>query len=224
MATALVLGATGLVGRALTGLLLQNGHWQQVQVFVRRSTGIVHPQLQEHIVDFDQPQSWQHLVRGNVLFSALGTTLTKAGGKAPQYKVDYHYQYNFAAAAAANGVEKYVLVSAANSSLNSVFFYSRMKAELERDAAKLPFNQIAIMRPGMLSGPRTEDRIGERIALSIAHILQHVPGLSALKPITDIEVAKCMLLAAQKQAEKLRIYSMKELFAMAAQYDAAAVA
>lgn len=215
MSVAIVLGATGLVGRQLTQLLLQDDYWTEVRLFVRRKSGFDHPKLNEHIVDFDKPESWQPLVQGSVLFSALGTTLKVAGSKEAQYKVDYTYQYKAAQAAAANGVQRYVLVSAANSSLRSAFFYSRMKAELERDIAFLPFEHIGILRPGMLAGNRPEKRTGERIALSITKILQHVPGLNFLKPIQDVEVAKAMNVIAKSQQEKIKTYEMQTLFQLA---------
>lgn len=218
MPTALVLGATGLVGKALTQLLLQDNKWQEVHVFVRRSTGMQHSRLREHIINFDQPESWSPLVKGDVLFSSLGTTLATAGSKEAQYKVDHTYQYQFAAAAAANGVSRYVLVSAANASLNSMFFYSKMKAELDRDVSQLPFEHIAIMRPGMLAGERTEKRVGEKIALQLASVLQHIPGLGMLQPIQGTSVAKAMIVVALRQTAPKSIYKMKELFELAEQY------
>lgn len=216
MAIALVLGATGLVGRQLTQLLLSDNAYSEVHLFVRRTAGFSNEKLREHLIRFDQPETWQHLVKGDVLFSALGTTLAAAGSKEAQYKVDYTYQYQFAAAAANNGVEKYVLVSAANSTLNSFFFYSRMKAELERDVSALPFKQISILKPGMLDGERREKRKGEKIALGVVNVLYHMPGLQILKPIQGHEVAKAMIRVARIQKEPLKKYSMRELFSLAA--------
>lgn len=218
MATALVLGATGMVGKQLTQLLLTDAHWQEVHVFVRRATGITHPKLKEHIIDFDQPEQWRSKVQGSVLFSALGTTLATAGSKQAQYKVDYTYQYQFAAAAAANGVARFVLVSSANAAVNSFFFYSRMKGELERDASQLPFQHISIMQPGMLAGERVENRTGEKIALSVVGVLHHVPGLKVLKPIQAFDVARAMIVAAKTQFAKHKTYSMSELFDLAKQW------
>lgn len=218
MAKALVLGATGMVGKQLTQLLLSDAHWQEVHVFVRRSTGIVHPKLHEHIIDFNQPEQWRSQVQGSVLFSALGTTLAAAGGKEAQYKVDYTYQYQFAAAAATNGVARYILVSSANAAVNSFFFYSRMKGELERDAGQLPFQHISIMQPGMLAGARTEKRMGEKVALSVVGVLHHLPGLGVLKPIQAFDVARAMIVAAKTQFAKHKTYSMAALFALAKQW------
>ncbi|OLY92688.1 Uncharacterized conserved protein YbjT, contains NAD(P)-binding and DUF2867 domains [Cnuella takakiae] len=218
MATALVLGATGLVGKQLTQLLLTDAHWQEVHVFVRRPTGITHPKLREHVIDFDQPGQWRQQVKGTVLFSALGTTLAAAGSKQAQYKVDYTYQYQFAAAAAANGVTHYVLVSSANAATDSFFFYSRMKGELERDISQLSFQHISIMQPGLLAGARTEKRLGEQLALSLSGALQFVPGLGVTKSIQGFDVARAMIVAARTQFAKHKVYSMKELFQLVQQW------
>src|SRR5689334_5676279 len=97
--TAMVIGATGLVGSHLVQLLLHDDRFAVVKIFARRSTGIQHPKLQERIIDFDHPERWKHLITGDVLFSALGTTLKTAGSKEAQYKIDHTYQFNVAKAA-----------------------------------------------------------------------------------------------------------------------------
>ena len=98
MKTALLIGATGLVGGALLDLLLNDNRFEKVKVFVRRSTGESHPKLEEYQVDFDTLLTWKEFLKGDVLFSALGTTLKKAGSKEAQYKIDYTYQYELAKA------------------------------------------------------------------------------------------------------------------------------
>lgn len=216
MAIALVLGATGLVGRQLTQLLISDSYWMEIHLFVRRKSGFSHEKIKEHLIDFEKPDTWRSLVKGDVLFSALGTTLATAGSKEAQYKVDHTYQYLFAEAAAGNGVSRYVLVSAANSSLNSFFFYSRMKAELERDVEKLPFAHISILQPGMLDGERIEKRTGEGIALKVINVLYHMPGLNSLKPIQGKEVAQAMTRVARQQKEPVKRYGMRQLFKLAA--------
>jgi uncharacterized protein YbjT (DUF2867 family) len=121
MKTALLIGATGLTGSHLLHLLLADLRFEHIIIFVRRSTGIVHPKLEEHIVRFGHPEEWKHLVKGDVLFSALGTTVKLAGSKEAQYKVDYTYQFQFAAAASANGVPSYVLISASGANAKCSF-------------------------------------------------------------------------------------------------------
>src|SRR5215213_7489402 len=128
--TAIVIGATGLVGSELTKLLSANEQFDRIKVFTRRPLEVKHPKIEEYVINFDYPDQWKGLVTGDVLFSALGTTLKQAGSKGAQFKVDYKYQYNFAKAASENGVANYVLISAAGASPSSRIFYSRMKGNL----------------------------------------------------------------------------------------------
>lgn len=215
MKTALVIGATGLVGSHLLRQLLADDRFEKVKIFTRRSTGIQNPKLEEYIIDFDQPEQWQHLLTGNVLFSALGTTLKKAGSKPAQYKIDYTYQYNMAKAAAANGVADYVLVSSAGASVDSKIFYSRMKGELERDVMQLPFKHIHIIQPGILVGQRKEKRAGEKIGIALLSVLYHIPGLTAYKPIPAETVAKAMINASFDESKSLQVHTLQGVFDLA---------
>lgn len=215
MRTAIVIGATGLVGRHLTEQLLRDRRFELVKIFVRRSTGINNSKLQEHVVDFDNPDGWKKLVTGDVLYSAMGTTLRQAGSKEAQYKTDYTYQYQVAKVAAANGVPEYVLVSAAGSSPDSSVFYSRIKGELERDVQKLPFETIHIIRPGMLAGEREKVRTGEQLGVGVLNIISLIPGLKKLRPIQGGEVARAMLNATFRHVVGIHSYTMGDVAKLA---------
>ncbi|MEG1026316.1 MAG: NAD(P)H-binding protein, partial [Flavobacterium sp.] len=86
---ALLIGATGATGTDLLDKLLNNTTFDEVAVFVRKPIAITNNKLKVHVVDFDQPEEWNHLVKGDVAFSCLGTTLKAAGSKEAQRKVDY---------------------------------------------------------------------------------------------------------------------------------------
>ena len=92
MKTAIVIGATGITGKPLTKKLLASGHYSKVIAFTRRTLGFKHPKLVNHVVDFDAMPEWSALVQGDDLFAAMGTTLSQAGNKNAQYRVDYSYQ------------------------------------------------------------------------------------------------------------------------------------
>lgn len=166
-----VIGASGLVGQQLVAQLLAHPEFELVRVFVRRKTGLVHPKLEEHVIYFDLHESWKPLVQGDVLFSTLGTTIKTAKTKENQYRVDFTYQYEFAKAAAQNGVSSYVLVSSMGANSKSSVFYSRMKGELEEAVAKLNFRKLLIFRPSILDGNRKEERSGEKIGLVISRFI-----------------------------------------------------
>ncbi|MEX2604924.1 MAG: NAD(P)H-binding protein, partial [Gracilimonas sp.] len=152
--TAIVIGATGLVGSQVLDQLLEDKSYQKVKVFHRRSTGVVHPKLEEHIVDFKELDSWKSLIAGDELYSALGTTIKKAGGQEAQYTIDFTYQYETAKAAAENGVKKFALVSSAGANPKSRAFYTKLKGELDEAVKELPFEVTVILRPSILAGNR----------------------------------------------------------------------
>ncbi|MCT4625186.1 MAG: NAD-dependent epimerase/dehydratase family protein, partial [Schleiferiaceae bacterium] len=108
---AIVIGATGLVGKHIVKYCLEHPNYSEVLVFTRRSTNIKHSKLKEHLIDFDQLEHVKDLIKGDDLFSAMGTTIKKAGSQDAQYKIDYTYPYQFAKYARENGIRNYGLVS-----------------------------------------------------------------------------------------------------------------
>jgi uncharacterized protein YbjT (DUF2867 family) len=215
MVKAIVIGATGLVGAELVRRLLADERFASVTVLGRRAGGVAHAKLHEHVVDFDDPASFRALARGDVLFSALGTTLRSAGSQEAQRRVDHGYQLGVAAAARANGVGTYVLVSSAGASPRARIFYSRMKGELERDVEALRFPRTRILRPGLLDGERKERRAGERWALRILRPLG--PALPAsVRPIRVETVARAAVAAALDHVPGTRRYEAADLFRLGA--------
>lgn len=191
--TALLIGATGLVGSNILRLLLGDDRYDTVLVFHRRATGISHPKLKEHVIDFDEPKKWKHLVTGDHLFSALGTTIKKAGSKDAQYKIDYTYQYEVARIASENGAQGYALVSSLGANADSSSFYPRIKGELDEAVQKLNFDQVLILRPSFLDGNRDEFRFGEKIGIMVAKVFCKIPGLKKYHPIKAEVVANAMI-------------------------------
>ena len=211
--TAIVIGATGATGSALVTQLLEDSRFKSVVVFSRRALSITHAKLTCHIVDFDNPQLWADLVKGDVLFSALATTLKQAGSQKEQYKIDYTYQYQTAETAAANGVEAYVLVSAMGANENSMLFYPRIKGQLDKAVASLPFKQIHIFRPGFLLRQPDKIRPMEKLGIAIIHGFNKL-GLFKSQKALPVEVL------AQKMRDVLfkptttnfQVYSLDSIF------------
>lgn len=215
--TAIVIGATGLVGSNLVKLLLGDTNYHLIKIFGRRTLGLKDAKIKEYIIDFDNIGSFKKEIKGDVLFSSMGTTIKSAGTKQDQYKVDYTYQFEFAQIAAENGVKNYVLVSSAGANSNSRFFYMRMKGELDQAVEHLTFESITIIRPATLVGDRTEKRAGEKIAIQVTHVMARIiPGLKKYRPIHAGIVAKAMINAdLNKSREKVNIYSFEEVFGLA---------
>lgn len=147
---ALVLGATGAIGKDLVSQLLQDEAFDRVDIFVRREVPASSDKLVVHVVDFDHPEQWAGELTGDVLFSTLGTTIRAAGSQPAQWKVDYTYQLQAAQSARKNGVPVYALVSSVGADARSRIFYSKMKGALDRDVQALGFEGCFILRPPSL--------------------------------------------------------------------------
>lgn len=210
MKTAIVLGATGMVGAALLQQLLANEEYSSVLIFVRRSTQLNHAKLTEYVVDFNQPEQWAKLVQGDVLFSCLGTTLAVAGSKANQYKVDFTYQYEMAKIASENGVKSLVLVSSAGAKASSSNFYLGMKGKLDETVQQLNFQTVSVLRPGQLYGNRLPKRAMEEVAIKVMFLINRIGILQNYRPIHADEVAKAMQQVAKSNQNA--IYTLSELF------------
>jgi len=209
---AIIIGGTGLVGGHLIQELLKEEAFSEVLVLLRRSTQIKHAKLKEHIINFDDPDSYAHLVDGDVLFSCLGTTRNKAGSKAAQWKIDYRYQYEVAKAAKNNKVAAYVLVSSSGAKAKSRIFYSRMKGELEEAIQKLQFSRLLIFQPSLLLGERAKVRLGEKVGELIGGFLTKYI-MKKYRPIKGKEVAIAMKNAYLNSADMDdKVYELDEIF------------
>ena len=207
---ALVIGATGLVGKQLVNQLLENENFSEVKIFVRRTAGISHPKLKEYLIDFGNPDEWRELITGDVLFSTLGTTLKTAGSKENQYKVDFTYQYSVASIAAGNSIAAYVLVSSVGANPKSRVFYSRIKGELDEAVSKLNFRNITILRPSILNGNRMENRPTEKMSIRMMNFITRFM-LKKYRPIRDEIVARAMINASLFQNEKYKIVALEQV-------------
>ncbi len=205
---AIVIGATGLVGKSIIEQLLENPEVSEVLIFARRSTGIQNPKLKEKIIDFGEMKDWGREVKGDVLFSALGTTIKAAGAKEAQYLIDHDYQLEIARHASQNGVKNYVLISSVNASATSPFFYLKMKGELDDEVMKLPFDSISILRPGPLKGHRERPRLMEEISTRILSVL---PVNAGMKPVEGSQVAKVAINHGLKRNAGKRIIEAKAI-------------
>lgn len=207
----LIIGATGLVGSEILRYALNDKRVKSVRIFVRNPSGVSHPKLKEFIVNFDQLADWRDELKGDVLFSALGTTKNQAGSREAQRVVDYDYQLRVAQCAKINGISNYVLVSAPNAHPQSSLAYNKMKGDLERDVMKLSFEKITIIRPGLLQGPRASKRMIEYAAGVILNKVPTIPGLEAFKPVSGKLVAHACIEAAFDESFGQRIFHPKDV-------------
>ncbi len=208
---ALLIGATGATGKDLLHLLLADDTFSRIDVFVRRPLSVQHEKLHVHVIDFDAVEQWQELVTGDVLFCSLGTTLKVAGSKEAQWKIDYDYQYNFAKAARANNVPKLVLVSAALASATSIFFYNKMKGQLEEAIQALDFPRLSIFNPPALIR-KDSDRPGEALAIKVTKWFNKIGLLTKQRPLPTEILAQALLHASLNQNEGFHRYAGEEIW------------
>ena len=210
---ALVLGASGATGRELVQLLLDDSNFNQVSTFVRTVPKTSDKKLKIHKIDFTKLIEYKDLIKGDILFSALGTTKKDAGGKKEQYLVDYTYQYEFAKMASENGVANYSLVSSTGANAKSLFFYPRIKGALEESVKKLNFKKIDIFQPPMLIRQSDLIRAGEKSGIKFLNAVNKIGVLKSQKPLNVKDLAvKMVSFAMLKNQCGVNIYNPKDLF------------
>jgi len=206
--TALLVGATGLIGDGLLELLLEDEYYDKVIVLARRRLTFDYPTLVQHTVDFNQLEVSAALVQANDVFCCLGTTIKKAGSREAFRKVDYEYPLKIAELAAAHGAEQFLMVTALGADPNSRIFYNKVKGEIEQSISKLPFRAIHIFRPSILVGDRRESRPGERIGIAAMKFFSFlmVGSWRKYRPIRAELVARAMIAAAKMNHPSVNIH------------------
>lgn len=188
--TALIVGATGLVGSRLLTRLLDDPAYARVVALSRRPLAIPHLKLEGGVADF------RHLDEVSLpavddVFCCLGTTIRKAGSREAFREVDCAWPLAIARKALDAGASQFLFVSAAGADPASRVFYSRVKGELEAAAAKLPYRGVVALRPSLLVGAREEFRAGERLAGALlVPVARWLPA--AWRPIDAGDVATAM--------------------------------
>jgi len=216
MDTALVVGATGLVGSHCLKTLLDSGIYERVVAFSRRPLGQQHPRLVETIVDFDKLDELEPFPIADV-FCALGTTIAKAGSQADFLKVDFEYPRIIAERSAAAGATQFLLVSSVGADPQSSNFYLRVKAQLEKAVTGLSFECVHIFRPSFLIGKRTEFRLADALAGPAMRAVQFalVGKFRKYRPIAASTVAAAMTVAAREAKPGRHIYHYDDIVSLA---------
>ncbi|MFN8791509.1 MAG: NAD(P)H-binding protein [Bdellovibrionales bacterium] len=210
--TALVLGATGLIGKALVEQLSNQPTTDQIVALTRRPVTYPSKKVINEVVDFDHPEKSIHVLKGDFLFSCLGTTLKQAGSIQAQRKVDVDYQFEAARLAAQNGVPHYLLVSSSMADAKSRNEYLKMKGELEEKVLAIPFQRVSVFQPSLLLGDRPENRPGEKWGARVLPALALIPGLRRYRPIYGHQVATKMIQVSQASGPKHEWFQLDEVF------------
>jgi len=215
--TALLAGASGLVGGHLLQLLLSSNEYKRVHILVRKPLGIIHEKLKETQVNFDILESYKDLLKADDVFCCLGTTIKKAGSQEAFKKVDVDYPVMLGRLAKESRAERFLIVSSMGANPESKIFYSRMKGLTEKTLEETGLKSLFIFRPSLLLGNRQEHRAGEKMASAVMKGIGFLfaGSLRKYKAIEAKTVAQAMLNAAQLPAEGVHVYLSDEIWDLA---------
>jgi uncharacterized protein YbjT (DUF2867 family) len=208
--TALLAGATGLVGSTLLPLLLASERYAKVIVVGRRALATQHPKLTQVVTELSQLEAERlHLIADDV-YCCLGTTRKQAGSKEAFFEVDFLHVVQLAAITAANFAAQFLVVSSLGADVESPFYYSQVKGEMEAAVRQTPFRAIHIFRPSLLLGQRAAPRLGERIGGWLLTLVRPLlrGTWQKYRPITATAVAQAMLQAAAEDGGGIRVHEL----------------
>jgi len=205
---ALVAGATGLIGSRVLDELVKCGEFHTIKALVREGTSINTPGIAFLKVDFDHLDKAVEDLKADAVFCCLGTTMKKAKTREQFYKVDFIYPLALAQIALENHSSQFHLISSIGANPKSLFYYSRVKGEIEQAISSLHIPNINIYRPSLLLGQRQERRAGEQIGALFAKTLAPII-LGPAKKYRAIEasvVARAMVKASLKKLTGTQIF------------------
>lgn len=215
--TALVAGATGLIGNFALQLLLADDTWARVVTVGRRTTPHTHQKLEQRVLDLGELESVSDLPHTDDVFCCLGTTIKQAGSQPAFRQVDHAFVVGLGRAGLRAGASQFLLVSAIGADPASRVFYSRVKGETENAIGRLHYRSTQIFRPSLLLGERREFRRGERIAMRLAPLLSVAlfGRLRRYRPIKAETVARAMVNLAREAPLGPNIFEYDAMIASA---------
>jgi uncharacterized protein YbjT (DUF2867 family) len=222
--TAVVLGATGLIGEQLVQQLLNDPAFSKVRILVRRPVELSHPKLEVKIVNFENLDDFKEkLGQGNCIFCCIGTTNNKVKGDKSAYrKIDFDIAVHAARFGKEAGFTNYLLVSAVGANAASKNFYLKLKGEVEKEIESINFKSFHVFRPSILFGKRKEFRLGEIFGKGVMQVLSVllIGSLEKYKGINAATVAKAMIVAAKSDTKGIFVHHYADMLNESKHIDA----
>ncbi|MGY3052770.1 uncharacterized protein YbjT (DUF2867 family) [Pedobacter sp. UYEF25] len=211
--TAIIFGATGLIGDILLQKLIDDEAYEKITVVARRPLTLKHEKIYFVETDFDNLENHSAQIVGDDIFCCIGTIQKNTPDLKIYRKIDYQYPLDFAAIGLKNGSSSYNLISSMSANANSRFFYTKLKGELERDLSKMFFKTINIYRPSLLDGERTGTRTAENFFIKAMRFLNPllIGPLKKYRSIKAEIVARAMLQEAKKESPGIHIFQSDQI-------------
>ena len=204
MKTALLFGASGLVGGHLLNELIKENYYSKIKIFVRSELKISDPKIKIIRTDFNNLQNHKEDIKGDDCFFCIGTTKHNSPDKNEYRRVELEIPKEIAQIAKSNSVNSFIFVSSGYADPKSSGDYLKFKGQVEEELKRLNFTKLGIMRPSFLMGNRKEKRIGEKIGILVFKLLSPLllGPLKKMKPINSEIVAKAMVAFVQSDTQK----------------------
>ena len=205
MKTALLFGASGLVGNHLLNQLIGNNNYSKIKLFVRSSINISDPKIEIIQTDFNNLENHREDIKGDDCFFCIGTTKQNSPDKSEYRRVELEVPKQIAQIAKSNSVNSFVFVSSGYADPKSSGDYLKFKGEVEEELKRLNFPKLGIMKPSFLLGDRKEKRIGEKIGIFVFKVLSplFLGPLKKMKPIHSATVAKAMIKISKSENDQI---------------------
>jgi len=202
--TALLFGASGLVGSHVLNQLISNNSYSKIKLFVRSSIDISDPKIEIIQTDFNNLENQREDIKGDDCFFCIGTTKQNSPDKNEYRRVELEVPKKIAQIAKSNLVNSFVFISSGYADPKSSGDYLKFKGEVEEELKRLNFPKLGIMRPSFLLGDRKEKRIGEKIGIFVFKLLSplFLGPLKKMKPIHSATVAKAMIAITQNDSSQ----------------------
>ena len=212
MKTALLFGASGLVGGHLLNQLISNNNYSKIKVFVRSVPEIIDPKIEIFETDFNNLENHKEDIKGDDSFYCIGTTKQNSSDRNEYKRVELEIPKQIAQIAKANSVNSFVFVSSGYADPKSSGDYLKFKGEVEEELKRLNFPKLGIMRPSFLLGDRKEKRVGEKIGIFVFKLLSplFLGPLKKMRPIHSEIVAKAMIAIVQNENQQM-IFESNEI-------------
>jgi len=219
--TAVIFGASGLVGKELCRILSEDNEFEEIKIVVRTRQDNLSDKMKQIILpDFSKFSDIRDTLKADVFFCCIGTTIKKAGSQDSFLKVDLDIPVAVAELAETLAVPSLVVISSLGADDKSSNFYLRTKGRMEKKVAESYHGNLKFVRPSLLMGDRKEFRFGEKIAVVFMKAFGWIFAgqLARYRGIKAVDVAQCLIKLSGLTTGKM-IYESEELAGIAGQYN-----